>query len=230
MPPEAEQAPANEQETSDPINAAPNEEGTPAEPEQGSQPAIDYEQRYNDLRPEFDRKNQLLSAAEGHHGAEAQAQALRQLGVEVELDEEPDDAYVDPDERIDRLEAQLQERQEAEKEAEFQRLESQYIKSTLAEIEGQEEIKLSDQETKLVVNHALANRLGDGKPDLQGAVEALKTIKGAARDEYLASQREKAKAPRAPVGTAGEEKIDLSDQDARQKWMAEQMQALEESE
>lgn len=219
-------APAHEQDTPTPA-ASRTEKPATESPKDGeeSAPAVDWEQRYSDLRPEFDRKNQLLSAAEGHHGLEAQMQALQQLGVQVEYEEDPEydeyDEYEDPDDRLDRIEEALSERSEAEADAEFQWLEEQYIDSTLSAIEEKEGVQLSDTEARFVVTNALANRHDDGRPNLQGAFDDLKGIKSAARDEYLASK----KAPRAPVGTPGEEKIDLSDTDARRKYMAEVMEA-----
>lgn len=224
MPDEATQAPEEVQDTPD--NAA-VEEAKPAEV-----PADQWEQRYNDLRPEFDRRNALLSAAEGHQGPEAQAQALRQLGVEVEMapEEEDDDLYEDPTERLEkRLEAQEQkivEREEKEQEDHFQQLEENYIASTLSEIEGKESVKLSEREKKIVRNNALANRLEDGRPDLEGAFDDLKGSWTERQANYRAS---KDSTP-APLGSAGEEKIDFSNPKARRKFMAEDFKARQAAE
>lgn len=228
MPDEATPTPEETQDTSTSSTAA-VEETTPAKEVPAS--TDNWEQRYNDLRPEFDRKNQLLSAAEGHHGTEAQAAALRQLGVEVEEQqaEEKDDTWVDPDERIDDLEAKLAQREEAEEEAQWAQREESFIDTTLSEIESKEGVTLSKAETKFVVTNALSNRdPNSGEPNLQGAFDDLKGIKSAARDEYLASK----KSPAAPIGTAGEEKVDFSNAEARRKFMAEDLaarQAAEES-
>jgi len=220
MPDEATPAPDEVQDT--PTDAA-VEETKPAEDAPAS--TDNWEQRYNDLRPEFDRKNQLLSAAEGHQGPELQAQALRQIGVEVELEQEEedkDDEWVDPDDRIDKLEAKLAERDEADKEAQWAQREESFIDTTLSEIEGKESMKLSDAETKFVVTNALSNRdPQSGEPNLQGAFDDLKGIKSAARDEYLASKKSTA----APIGTAGEEKVDFTNADARRKFMSEDLAA-----
>lgn len=212
--------------TEDASTTATSEEptGAPApESTEDSTPAVDWEKRYNDQRSEFDRRGSLLAAAEGRQGPEAQAEALRQLGVEVEMEEptEEEDTYVDPDERIDRLEQQLAERAQAEEQEQFHQLETEYIDKTLKGIEQENGVNLSDREVKIITNNALANRLEDGRPDLQGAFDDLKEIKSAARDEYLASK----KTAKAPVGTAGEETIDLSDPEAKRKWMAEDLAA-----
>jgi hypothetical protein len=225
MPDEALETPENAQDTSTETAAVDETKPATESAEDSSTAETDnWEQRYNDLRPEFDRRNQLLTAAEGHQGPEAQMQALRQLGVEVEMAEaqEADDPeWTDPDERIDQLEAKLAEREEAEQEAHFQQLEEGYIDSTLSEIEGKEDLKLSDAETKIVVTGALANRLEDGRPDLQGAFDDLKGVRSAAAEAYRASK--KASAP--PIGSAGEEKIDFRDPDARRKFMADDFAA-----
>lgn len=214
-------APA-EQDT--PINAAP-EEGKPAEEVPAG--TDNWEQRYNDLRPEFDRRNALLTAAEGQQGPEAQAQALRQLGIEVQEEEaeaEPD-PWEDPTERLEqRLTAQeerLTQREEAEQQAHFAQLEDSYIKSTLGEIETKEGHKLSEAEARVVRNAALANRLDDGRPDLQGAFDDLKGIRSAAAEEYRASKN----TPLPPVGSAGEEKLDTRNPEQRRAFMLKDFEA-----
>lgn len=221
MPDEATTAPEQVQET--PTDAA-VEETTPAE----DAPAIDWEQRYNDLRPEFDRNNQLQAAARGQHGEQAQIEALDLLGIPYETaePEEEDDEWVDPDERFDRLEAQIAQRDEAAEQAQFVREEESWIDQNLTALEGSEGIDLSDAETKIVLDIALSNRHPNGEPDLTGAIAALKDSWNARQASYLASK----KAPAPPNGSAGEAKIDFSNAEARQKFMAEDLAArMEES-
>lgn len=218
MPDEATQAP--EAETQDtPINAAP--QGEAPAPEVPAGP--DYEQRYNDMRSEFDRTRGVLAAAEGRQGPEAQAQALRQLGIEVQMEEEEEaePGWVDPDQRIDQLEARLTQREEAEQQAHFADLEDKYIKSTLGEITAKENVKLSDAEERVVRNAALANRLDDGRPDLQGAFDDLKGIKSAAAEEYRASKN----TPTPPIGSAGEEKFDPRDPKSKRAFILKDFEA-----
>jgi hypothetical protein len=78
-------------------------------PEEGHAPAgetTDYEKRYNDLRSEFDRRNQTLSEYEqtfqGLSDPETRAEILAQFGLEVEDDEEELDTpeYEDPYETL----------------------------------------------------------------------------------------------------------------------------------
>jgi len=228
MPPEAEVEAPEVQDT--PINAdAAPEEGRPAPESTDSQPAVDYQKRYDDLVPEYTRGQQLIAAARGDHGPEAQMQALQQLGVEVQQEEEAeeDDPFEDPAERALRetqaLKAKLAEKDEQEEVARFQKLEREFIDTTLGEIEGKENVKLSKRDKHFVETAALSNRLEDGRPDLEGAVKDLIELRNEARDGYIASK----KAPKAPVGTAGEAKIDFSkmSKDEIDQWMAEDIEA-----
>lgn len=227
MPDEATQAPDEVQDTPTPDEAASAEE-KPAEQDQ--EPTVDWEQRYNSLRPEYDRSNQLLAAARGDHGPEAQIEAARQLGWDVQQQpQEEEDPFEDPEERTQReiaeIKEQLQQHKEAEEWAEFEQLEKGFVKETLDGLEGDENVKLSGKERTWIETQAKANRLESGEPNLKGAFDDLKGIKSAARDEYLASK----KAPKAPAGAVGEEEIDLSNKEKRNKWMAEQIgDALEE--
>lgn len=227
-----EQQPTTPQET--PPDAASEQEKPAAEPPAegaAEQPTTDWEKRYNDLRPQFDRNNQVLAAAKGDHGPEAQIQALQQLGVNVQRpEEEPEepDLFEDPDERTQReiaeIREDLQQRDEAQEHAEFERLEHQFINGTIDQLEKDENLKLPKEERDWVEAQAKANRHESGEPNLKGAFDALKGIKSRARDEYLASKKQ---AARAPAGAVGEEQIDLSPKNKEQRnaWMAEQLAA-----
>lgn len=220
-----------------PVEETPQDTSTEAAVEE-TKPADDvtpstdnWEQRYNDLRPEFDRRNALLTAAEGHQGPEAQAQALRQLGVEVDFEEEEepeeDETWVDPDERFDRLEKRLAERDEEAEAADFAAREEAWLDNALTEVEAKEGLKLSQAETKIVLDIALANRNPqNGEPNVQGAVEALKESWTERQANYRASK----KSPAAPVGSTGEAKVDFSNDKERRKFMAEDLASrMEES-
>lgn len=215
---------------------APDESGTPTDaavpdapaPESTDSPTapdnIDWKQRYEDLRPEADQRASILADIRGQNGPERQAQVLReqaQIELEAEEEEEPDD-YLDPGEaalqRTEALERRLEEREQQAEAAEFDRLEDQYITTTIKNLEGEHSVTLSDKEKRFVRNDALANRLQDDRPDLEGAIEALIEFKKAERNAVVNGKKD---APMAPVGTAGEDKLDLSDDETRQKYMAE---------
>lgn len=222
MPDEATPAPEEIQDTP----TAASETEIPAE-STDSPPASDpFESRYNNLRSEFDRRNAALS---GQLGPEAQAEALRHFGIEFQAEEEDDDLFDDPDERFSRELEELKQwrasQEQQAQEAEFQKLEREYIDSTLKSIEDRDKegTKLSAKDKRFVEAYAKGNRLDDGRPDLEGGFALIKEIRAEARDGYVASK----KTPKAPVGAAGEEKIDFSDREARNKWMAEEFSRQE---
>lgn len=220
---EPEQAPAVEQETPEDAPEPQSEEGTRAE-EEGkpeSEPAetVDYEKRYNDLRPEYDRSNQLLAAARGDHGPEAQNEALQALGLALEDTQPQEDEYVDPEDEIAQIKEYLAQREQADEQAQFRAQEEQYIDTTVRELEKREGLELSDKEFELVVGTALTNREPDGRPDLEGAMKALKAVQANAQERYLESK----KAPKAPTGTAGDRQFDLSTEEGRKEAMVAYM-------
>jgi hypothetical protein len=218
---------APEAETQDtPINAAP-EEGKPAEAPAGTD---NWEQRYNDLRPEFDRRNALLTAAEGQQGPEAQAQALRQLGIEVQLEEEEEeqpDPFEDPyEKRIGTLEQRLAAKEEAEQQAEADATEQRLVKDALTGFEKDGNVKLTDREKKIIENNALVNRfqfrsVDDLNAALKGAYDDLVEVKKAAQEEYRTSKN----TPLPPVGSAGEEKLDTRNPEQRRAFMLKDFEA-----
>lgn len=228
MPDEAT-APEEVQETPNtPADETASAEEKPAGEQEQQEPTPDWEQRYNSLRPEYDRNNQLLAAARGQHGPEAQIEALQALGVQVHQEEEgpEDDPFEDPGERAQRevaeIRQQMQEREEADEWAEFEHLEAEFINGTINELEQDESTKLSADERRWIETQAKANRLESGEPNLKGAFDDLKGIKSAARDEYLRSKKQ---AARAPAGAVGEDQIDFSDKEKRNQWMTEQVEA-----
>jgi DNA gyrase/topoisomerase IV subunit A len=225
MPPDEE---AVEQPQDTAADEATSEEETPAEE---AEPAVDYEKRYTDLRPEYDRNQQRLSEYEqfiGHlRDPETQAEALQALGLQLEEDEEPeDDEYDDPEERLEAelegVKEYLAEQQQAQQFAEHQEREVDYVDDAITELEDEESIELSDKEFGVVVRLADTMRDENGWPDVRAAWEALGGISEAQRKRYVESK--KANKPSAN-GTAGTEKIDMADEDERVKAFANVMEA-----
>lgn len=196
-------------------------------------PEIDWKQRYEDLRPEADRRQSVLADIEGRNGSERQAQALAEVArieLEEEEEEEPEDDFdlpPDPNERIDALERERAEEQEASQEAEFDRLESEYIENVIGGLEENNNLKLSDAQYSFIVNNALANRdPHDGKPDLEGSFNAWKSELESAGQNWLKSKE----TVMPPLGTEGEKKITpeiLRNKDKRQQLGAEIYEAAE---
>lgn len=217
---------------------APEKTGTPetteapkeAPPEgQTETPEIDWKQRYEDLRPEADRRASLLADLEGRNGPERQAQALSEH-AQIELEEENEETepnefdLPDPSEEIAQIKQQLAERDEAAKDAEFAQLEQEYTETTIADLEGKENLKLSNEEYEIVVNYGFSHRdQHDGRPDFEGGFKALKKVQEADRKRYTESKDTFV----PPVGTSGEPKIDLRNKEARQKLGQEVYEAAE---
>lgn len=210
----------------------PEDNGTP-----DATPDIDFEQRYNDLRSEFDRRNQQYAEAEqleavlaGEAGPEAQAQALAAFGIELEGDEEYDefddelDEY-DPDARIDRLESFLEEQQMAAEEEAMAEAEQEYLAEGLGILEEQEGREFSDQELETLVSIAVANPDDQGVPDLAFAHQHLNDLIQDRQSAWVQSKR----SGRVPgSGVAAEKAVDLNDEEARVQWMADRIEAASE--
>jgi hypothetical protein len=237
MPPET-QTPEAPEQTGTPTSPTTPEPGAPVtEPPGTGSPSespedIDWKQRYEDLRPEADRRASLIADIEGRNGPDRQRQALAdhariELAEEEEEAEEPEfgeDEFDlrDPNEEIDAIRQELAERDERASEAEFDQLEREYTERTVEALEESENVKLSDEGYDLVVNYGLAHRdPHDGKPDFEGGFAALKAERQAANASYLQSKETFV----PPVGTEGEPKIDLRDKEARQKVMTEAYEA-----
>jgi hypothetical protein len=221
-------APDTSQET--PGSEVGPEVGTPDET-----PDIDFEQRYNDLRSEFDRRNQQYSQAEeleralsGAAGPEAQAQALSAFGIELENEEQEDFGGLDefdPDSRIDRLEAMLEEQATAAEQQELEAAEMDYLADSIDLLEQQEGREFSDQEIETLVSIARANPDQDGVPDMELAHQQLNGLIEAQRAAWLESKKSK----RVPgSGVAAGKAVDLDNEEARVQWMADRIEAAED--
>lgn len=191
---------------------------------------IDWEKRYNDLRPEWDRAKTQLSEFEQYqpliqslqNDPQGTIRALQeQFGVDDEID---DDEFEDPGERALRM---LQEQQEtAQQQAEREQLdalEEQYVGEGIDALAQRDNIEPSEDEQTLI--YALATndavRGEDGRPDVEWAYNAIQALKKEVREGYVASK----KAPRIPSGRPGEKSPDLSNDDERVSLMAEMIEA-----
>lgn len=209
----------------------PEPEGTPeaSAPEAPSQDAIDWQKRYEDLRPQWDRTKQQYSEVEQYlpliqslqQDPAATARALyEQYGEDVE----DDDEFDDPGERALRM---LQEQQEtAQQAAERERIEAmeeQYVGEGIDALAQRDNVELSDDAQTLI--YALSThdalRGDDGRPDVEAAYDALRGFEKEVRDSYVNSK----KAPRITPGRPGEKSPDLSNDEDRIRYMAELVDA-----
>ncbi len=222
-----DEAPEETLDTPAPGNEAPEDTGTPSE----SQPAHDWEKRYGDLRTEFDSRNQRYTQYEQFVNnltdPETQAEALRALGLEIEAEEAEDDDYADPTERFEQrfnqIESFLQQQAAAAEAAEIQELEKEYLSQSLSEIEKAESVKLSAQEKRTLESLGQSLRDSDGLPDYEAAYKLLSEAAEANRERYLKSKNSE----KVGLGQAGDEKINMANDEDRTRFMANLLEAGE---
>lgn len=217
--PEEAQEPLNETTPDAPDQAA-SEETTADTPDVEA-----LQKSYDELRSKFNERDTELSQFRDFYGQladpETQAEALRQFGLELEAEEAENEEYQDPEEvlakRLEGLEGYLAQQQAEAQEAELADLQEQYLDQELGKLDA----KLSDTEKDIVRNLAFAYEDNQGLPDVKAAYDAYAEATNAARERYLESKR----APKPETGSAGLEKIDLNDADARIKAAAQLMEA-----
>lgn len=220
MPDEAIPTESSE-DTSPPDESGP--EGAPAESEEGSQASeTDWQSRYDNLRPHADRVSQenaelrqlITSAQQGDH------EAIERLGFALEEGEdEGEDDYLEPDDRIDRLEGILAERlrleAEQEQDQEQRELENAHLIEQLAELETKHgEIADGDLEALLRLAESMPDE--GGFPDLIAAHDYDSKRFEDRRKSWVSSKR----TPQAPSGASATEKVDLNDPEQRREFMA----------
>jgi len=178
------------------VSVMPANEGLPPESGQGTNEGLNYEQSYNELRPQFTRTTQELSAAqtrlsefealfEGIQNPETRAQALEALGLELETGQPQgasnQSSWVDPlEEELHNLRGEFEElrsqrEQEAEQaqQAELLRIRDEYVDEAIDYIADATKQKFTDHEQKVMGNLAIAMTGDDGVPDVQAAYNAL---------------------------------------------------------
>jgi hypothetical protein len=176
-------------------------------------PTVDYEQRYNSLRPEFDRTRQQL--------AEQEARIQQYEERIAQLDQQPaDDGYYEDGEefadpvarqQIAHLEAQLRERAEQDTLREQQAAEAAHIDAELDAIESETNDQLTDEESAWIGNYALANRDEHGRPDVRLAYQTYTGLLEGRKSKWVESKRS---APAPASGPGAVEVPDLDDPDA----------------
>lgn len=152
-----------------------------------------------------------------------QETVLDALGYALE-DDEPDPNADPVDElrqRLEGLEGQLTQReQKAQEEALLSQIESDITK----QFSG---LDLDDKEQEIVTAHALTAGYvtPEGFPDVKKAYEDFTGVLEGRQKKWVEGKR----APRTPVqGTAGSEKIDFSNEDARRALIASMLEANSE--
>lgn len=219
MPEEANPAPQNEDTPTQVVEEAPAEDTPPT-------PVIDWEKRYNDLRPTFDQ-----TAAERRQLEEEveRLRAAQQAQPAADPDYDEDDDYADPVARqqIARLEAQLaaQAQKDAQREQQetLQRQQQQeynHIDAELSSIEDEFDEELSDEEARMLGNYALANRDEHGRPDVRLAYQTFNTVFEGRKAKWVDKKKSAPATPAAGPGAV--EVADLSTPRGRIAYMDEQ--------
>jgi hypothetical protein len=216
----ADEVQAPEEET--PVSEAPATETPPEE-------RVDYEKRYNDLRPQYDRSNQELSEYRklvegiGSDDPDVQKASLEAIGLSYQEPEETDDEYQALQKRLDKLEQgftteQEQRQLEAQRQAEIDHLDSQI--SALEKAEG---IELTEAEVKILAATASHHRAEDGMPDVASAYKLLSEVDQPRQERRVKSK----KAAQVQTGTAAAKTFDRSNEAERVAYMAQKLESFE---
>lgn len=213
--PEAPEQEIQDTPTPDTEPEAPDTPETPAA--EDTEPEVDYQKRYEDLRPEFDRTNQILASLQGRHGVEAQQEAARLFGFEFADEEPEEEGLTSPEDEIAEIKRQLAERDEQAEQQQYAAAEKDWIQQELGKVEKDFDRKLSAEERDIVESFAVAHRFEDGQPDIEGGKERLKAIYSHHQKQLIDSKR----APKPPAGVAGAEAIDTSTPEGRRKAIAD---------
>jgi hypothetical protein len=226
----ATQAPEETQDTPTP-DAQDTSTETPDAPDTDAteQERIDYEKRYNDLQPEYTRATQEAAQlrnifALAQQGDEEAIELLRQYIPEQDTEDEADlEEPMTQAQFQEYLAAQQQEQEAQQSEQAFM---SDFA-ADLAEIEKKEGRSLTDWEKNVLFNDAQGQVAQTQTYDLEAPWNEISDYHKQVIEGYTKSKKQ---APVAPLGSAGDQKIDLSDDDARQEYLAQVMQAEAERE
>jgi hypothetical protein len=184
----------------------------------------DWQKRYNDLRPQFDRTNQQLAQL---NDEEYRKQLMAQWGYEVE-DAQPEQEWVDP---TDELRAELNELKQWRDQRTQAEQEQEQLQKITASVDDQFKAANADLDPatrEWVTTRALnMDPREDGMPDIAGALEAYGAwIEG--QQQKWEQDRKRPRAPRIPSGgQEGTSAPDLSDREQRRAHMAEQYDSIQ---
>lgn len=200
-------------------------EGTP-----GEQAQIDWEKRYNDLRPKFDQTTQRLSQAEQdaqnwkrlQEDENYQTELLQQLGYQVEPADEPDPGEQYATE-LQQLRERLDQRDQQESEARRLATVEAHVDAALSAIKD-----LDNADKDWIVARAVTlDPTGDGMPDIQAAYQALVERDVQAQKRWAKTKQTQHFSPSGQPGTDAPDLDKMSRSDLA-AWMAEQVQMADQ--
>jgi hypothetical protein len=210
------------------------------------QAEVDWSKRYHDLQPEYTRSTQRVRELEDRErwfemaltseDADTRRQAVEALGYTLEEDEEGlssepadyEDPYVALLARQERVEQQLAEREQAEREAQENALIKAHTDERLAALEGLDQ---EDQDWVLAYAINALPAVRDPNvpvplPDIAGAFEAF-TARETERQKRWAQTK---RAPYvSPGGTTATEVPDLDSHQGRVDYALRQLNANQEA-
>lgn len=193
----------------------------PGTPEQ----QIDWQKRYNDLRPQFDRTNQQLAQL---NDEEHRRQLMAEWGYEIEDPAEQQQyAYEDPNAELRQQIAELAEWKNTQEQQRQQAQQLEQITSSVAEQFKAVDPNLDEDDREWITTRALnMDPRDDGMPDIAGAYQAFQGWE-TQRQQRWEQARKRPKPPHVPPGgQAGTDAPNLDDRQARRTHMAEQLDAM----
>lgn len=201
------------------------------EPDNGT-PAVDYQKRYDDLRPQYDRtQNELTQLKQWQEAVLTDEQAQRQLisewGYAVEESQPDEDAaFSDPqvsalEQRLATIEAQAQ---TAESDRQLWAAE-QHFNTSFQAIASERGSPLTEQEQKAIVGLALTMDADEsGMPPVANAYKELQGLYEQQMEQWAKTKRTSHRV--SPNGAAGTAQPDMGDKAQRQAWMAQRLADL----
>lgn len=198
----------------DEVTPAPETPDTPIEaaPVEDTQPVpVNWKDRYDSIRPEFDRKSQRLAELE----AEREQWLASQQEEEPEYDDEMEYEFEDSTARreLAEIKALLKERDEQAAASKKQQEDTTHIDDELTALEKEFDDEFTDEEANILGNLALSNRDEHGNPDVRAAYELFFSNVLEGRKQKWTSSKKKASKPAAGPGAV--EVPDLSTAEGR---------------
>lgn len=197
------------------------------------EPSVNWQDRYESLRPEYTRTTQRLSELETQFNAirndpEAQAQFLRELGYDLP-DQDEDLTGLDPaaqqqhelERRLAAIEQQHQQTQAQAEQAQQLAAAEAHFNQSFTELATENGGQPLDPETQdLVVAKALTMPPDEnGMPPVKEAYKVIEGFITGRQQKYAATKR--TPHPFTPNGAEGTQQPDLDDPQQRQAWMAQ---------
>jgi hypothetical protein len=218
---------ADEPDTAPENQDTPNVE--PDAPDTGTrEQQIDWEKRYQDLRSDYDRRNQQWSEVQQRLDTDPRG-FLEEIGYDLSDDEgETPDYEDDPLEAIRAEVEQLKADREAQHtEAEayaIEQAELGFINNELGALAKEHGRDFSQEEIDAIGDLSRARPTPEGTPNVRGAYETVfKTILSRAKEDWVQSKG----SPQVLAGAAGVENVDLDNPRERQDYFAQRLAQID---